>query len=59
MTVRYRLYRESADFAAEESCKMVENNIDRRRQQLNMKLFHDLLESKGYDILQTRDGMEH
>ncbi len=26
--------------------------------ELNMKLFHDLLESKGYDILQTRDGME-
>ena len=26
--------------------------------ELNMKLFHDLLESKGYDIIQTRDGME-
>lgn len=26
--------------------------------ELNMKLFHDLLEAKGYDILQTRDGME-
>ena len=26
--------------------------------ELNMKLFHDLMESKGYDILQTRDGME-
>ena len=26
--------------------------------ELNMKLFHDLLESKGYDILQTKDGME-
>ena len=26
--------------------------------ELNMKLFHDLLESKGYDILQARDGME-
>ena len=25
---------------------------------LNMKLFHDLLESKGYDILQTKDGRE-
>src|SRR5215475_1002307 len=25
---------------------------------LNMKLFHDLLEAHGYDILQTRDGME-
>lgn len=26
--------------------------------ELNMKLFHDLLESKGYNILQTYDGME-
>ena len=26
--------------------------------ELNMKLFYDLLESKGYDILRTRDGME-
>ena len=26
--------------------------------ELNMKLFHDLLDSKGYNILQTKDGME-
>jgi len=26
--------------------------------ELNMKLFHDLLESQGYQILQTRDGIE-
>lgn len=26
--------------------------------ELNMKLFHDLLEANGYEILQTRDGME-
>ena len=26
--------------------------------ELNTKLFHDLLEARGYDILQTRDGME-
>ena len=25
---------------------------------LNMKLFHDLLETQGYHILQTKDGME-
>src|SRR4030081_3278378 len=25
---------------------------------LNMKLFHDLLEAHGYDNLQTKDGME-
>ncbi len=26
--------------------------------ELNMKLFHDLLEAHGYDILQTKDCME-
>jgi two-component system cell cycle response regulator DivK len=26
--------------------------------ELNMKLFHDLLEAHGYQILQTKDGME-
>ena len=26
--------------------------------ELNMKLFHDLLEAHGYNILQARDGME-
>lgn len=26
--------------------------------ELNMKLFHDLLEAHGYDTLLTRDGME-
>jgi len=26
--------------------------------ELNMKLFHDLLEAHGYDTLQTRTGME-
>ena len=26
--------------------------------ELNMKLFHDLLDSQGYQIIQVRDGME-
>jgi two-component system cell cycle response regulator DivK len=26
--------------------------------ELNMRLFHDLLEAHGYNVLQTRDGME-
>ena len=26
--------------------------------ELNMKLFHDLLEAHGYDIVQTRNGLE-
>ena len=37
-----------------EDCKtvlVVEDN------ELNMKLFHDLLQAHGYSVLQTRDGM--
>ena len=26
--------------------------------ELNMKLFHDLLDSQGYETLQTREGLE-
>ena len=26
--------------------------------ELNMKLFHDLLEAQGYNTLQTKDGRE-
>ena len=26
--------------------------------ELNMKLFHDLLETRGYNVVQSRDGME-
>ena len=26
--------------------------------ELNMKLFHDLLEANGYDTIQTRNGLE-
>jgi len=35
-----------------ESSLIVEDN------DLNMKLFHDLLDAHGYDTLQTKDGME-
>ena len=38
--------------AAEKTILIVEDN------ELNMKLFHDLLEAHGYDTLQTKDGME-
>jgi two-component system cell cycle response regulator DivK len=48
---------------------MSANTIDREKNgtktvlvvednELNMKLFHDLLEVHGYNILQTKDGME-
>src|SRR5437868_14939593 len=38
--------------AAAKTVLVVEDN------ELNMKLFHDLLDAHGYRILQTRDGME-
>src|SRR5258708_14467952 len=38
--------------AAQKTVLIVEDN------ELNMKLFHDLLDAHGYRILQTKDGME-
>ena len=38
--------------ASEKTILIVEDN------ELNMKLFHDLLEANGYDIVQTRNGLE-
>ena len=38
--------------AAEKTILIVEDN------ELNMKLFHDLIQAHGYNILQTKDGME-
>jgi two-component system cell cycle response regulator DivK len=43
---------ESEDRAMTKRVLIVEDN------DLNMKLFHDLLEAHGYDTLQTKDGME-
>ena len=48
-------YEASDSIAAEPMTKtvlIVEDN------ELNMKLFHDLLDAHGYQTLQTRDGME-
>jgi two-component system cell cycle response regulator DivK len=38
--------------AAAKTVLIVEDN------ELNMKLFHDLLDAQGYRVLQTKDGME-
>jgi two-component system cell cycle response regulator DivK len=43
---------ESKDNAMSKRVLIVEDN------DLNMKLFHDLLEAHGYDTLQTKDGIE-
>ena len=54
-SARPRLQEESAPTlqpAQPKTILVVEDN------ELNMKLFHDLLEAHGYNILQTRDGME-
>jgi two-component system, cell cycle response regulator DivK len=42
----------SEDGAMTKRVLIVEDN------DLNMKLFHDLLEAHGYDTLQTKDGLE-
>lgn len=39
-------------YAMAKTVLVVEDN------ELNMKLFHDLLEAHGYDIVQTRNGLE-
>ena len=41
-----------ASVSARKKVLIVEDN------ELNMKLFHDLLEAQGYQILQTREGLE-
>ncbi len=41
-----------ARFCKDKTVLVVEDNV------LNMKLFHDLLETHGYGVLQARDGME-
>lgn len=39
-------------------CIMAKKILIVEDNELNMKLFNDLLEAKGYDILQTRNGRE-
>ncbi len=46
------MFSEAQHLPAPKRVLIVEDN------DLNMKLFHDLLEAHGYDILQTKDGME-
>ncbi len=50
-----------ADYRASESAAvrpMTKTVLIVEDNELNMKLFHDLLEAHGYRTLQTRDGME-
>ena len=50
-----------ADYRASESVAvrpMTKTVLIVEDNELNMKLFHDLLEAHGYSTLQTRDGME-
>jgi two-component system cell cycle response regulator DivK len=42
----------SEEFSMSKTILIVEDN------DLNMKLFHDLLEAHGYDTIQTKDGIE-
>jgi two-component system cell cycle response regulator DivK len=50
-----------ADYSASESIAagpMTKTVLIVEDNELNMKLFHDLLDAHGYQTLQTRDGME-
>ncbi len=50
-----------ADYGASESNAvrpMTKTVLIVEDNELNMKLFHDLLDAHGYETLQTRDGME-
>ncbi len=44
--------RSSAGSGMAKKVLIVEDN------ELNMKLFHDLLEAQGYEILETREGLQ-
>src|SRR5690606_17393862 len=44
--------------ATDEACSMAKTILIVEDNDLNMKLFHDLLEAHGYNTLQTKDGME-
>jgi two-component system cell cycle response regulator DivK len=44
--------------AAAESQRMSKTVLIVEDNELNMKLFHDLLDAHGYQTLQTKDGME-
>jgi two-component system cell cycle response regulator DivK len=50
--IRLKAVEMSDGKAAPKTVLIVEDN------ELNMKLFHDLLEAHGYKTLQTRDGMQ-
>ncbi len=48
----------SSAAAADKEQAMAKTVLIVEDNELNMKLFHDLLEAHGYATLQTRDGME-
>ena len=47
-----RIIGETAGWRMSKKVLIVEDN------ELNMKLFHDLLDSQGYEVLQTREGLQ-
>src|SRR5690606_31602643 len=50
--------RRGCERAAEKAIEMAKTVLIVEDNELNMKLFHDLLEAHGYHTLQTRTGME-
>src|SRR3979409_914624 len=52
MMIRNQMFQPQRNGAVPKTVRIVEDN------ELNMKLFHDLIQAHGYNILQTKDGME-
>ncbi len=58
VTQRGRLQEGSMGVATESTNGSAKTVLVVEDNELNMKLFHDLLEAHGYNILQTKDGMD-
>ena len=50
--------RESLEFECIDGTYMVKKILIVEDNELNMKLFHDLLDAQGYQTLQTREGLQ-
>ena len=55
---RRKALRNSANFGETAGWRMSKKVLIVEDNELNMKLFHDLLDSQGYETLQTREGLQ-
>jgi two-component system cell cycle response regulator DivK len=57
-SIAWRGREQAVSCRSEEEFKMAKTVLVVEDNELNMKLFHDLLEASGYDTIQTRSGLE-